>query len=189
MLNMNHIFTMKSNTYLLPFWIMDLIQKHGLRQSDVLDFTKIQPKLSISDLASVQALQSYGETVIGQRDIVSGSILYEWYSTASEAQRTMLDLQVEPLSKDQSFSNDLRSRFESDPSMARREVPYEVIELEDRALAVVMYPGFFATDRYDQQFQIVRALLRKLYVYEQPTVVNGTPLFRRYLELLSLRKP
>jgi hypothetical protein len=121
---------------------------------------------------------------------VNSSILYEWYLSASEAQKAMLDLQIEPLAKDQSFSDSLRSRFlESDPSMARREVPYEVIELEDRALAVVMYPGFFAADRYDQQFQIVRALLRKLYVYEQPTVVNGTPLFRRYLELLSLRKP
>jgi len=189
MLN-NRYSTMKSNTYLLPFWVMDMIQKHGMRQADVLDFAKLQPKFSFSDLASVQALQSYGEQALGERDIVNSSILYEWYLSASEAQKAMLDLQIEPLAKDQSFSDSLRSRFlESDPSMARREVPYEVIELEDRALAVVMYPGFFAADRYDQQFQIVRALLRKLYVYEQPTVVNGTPLFRRYLELLSLRKP
>lgn len=189
MLNMNHIFTIKSNMILLPYWVMDLVKKHRLKEADVLNFAKVQPILSMSDLASVQALQSFGEAVVGTRDIISSSILYEWFSSASEAQKIMLDSSIEPLSKSQSFQDELRPRFELDPSMAQREVPFEVIALEDRALAVVMYPGFFAPERYDQQFQIVRALLRQLYVYEQPTVVAETSLFRRYLELLSLRKP
>jgi hypothetical protein len=189
MLNLNHIFTIKSNLILLPYWVMDLIKKHRLREADVLNYAKVQPVLSMSDLASVQALQSFGEEVIGARDIITGSILYEWFSSASEAQKGPLDSTIEPLAKDSSFIASLRSRFELDPSMAQREVPFEVIALEDRALAVVMYPGFFAADRYDQQFQIVRALAKQLYVYEQPTVVAETPLFRRYLELLSLRKP
>lgn len=190
MLNMNHIFTIKSNMILLPYWVMNLIKKHQLKEADVLNFAKLQPILSMSDLASVQALQSFGESVVGVRGIINGSILYEWFSSASsEAQKLMLDSSIEPLAKDQSFQSGLRSRFELDPSMAQREVPFEVIALEDRALAVVMYPGFFASERYDQQFQIVRALLRQLYVYEQPTVVTETSLFRRYLELLSLRKP
>lgn len=190
MLNTNHIFTIKGNMMLLPYWVMSLVKKHNLRQEDVLNFAKLKPILSISDLASVNALQTYGESVIGARDIINSSILYEWFSSASDdAQKSTLDNSVEPLSKDQSFIASLRPRFELDPTMAQREVPYEVIALEDRALAVVMYPGFFAADRYDQQFQIVRALLKLLYVYEQPTVVAATPLCRRYLELLSLRKP
>jgi len=187
--NLEHIFPMRNNIYILPYWVMDVLKRNGLKHIDVLNFAKLRPILSMNDLASIQACQSFGEDLTGMRDGISGSIVYEWYSSADDALKDSLRRQIEPLAADQALRDTVKERLNLGDYDRPRDSLFEVLALEDKAVGIVVYPGVFSGNTFDRQFDIVRALLRLLYVYEQPTDVTGTSLFRRYLDLLSSRKP
>jgi len=189
MLNLEHLFPMRNNIYLIPHWILSVLRRNGLNNIDVLNYSKLQRILSMNDLASIQVLQSFGEDLLGTRDVVSSSILYEWYSSADNALKESLRKEIEPLAADPILRDTVKERLGDDEARRQDQPVFEVLPLEDKALMVVLYPGIFTGMNYDRHFEIVQALLRQLYVYEQQPDVAGTPLFRRYLDLLSLRKP
>lgn len=187
--NLEHIFPMRNNIYILPYWVMMVLNRNGLKQIDILNLERVRPYLSMEDLASVQACQSLAESLLGATDVVSASIVYEWYSTADEALKDTLRREIEPLAALQATRDTVKERLQKEEYTPTRPALFEVLALEDKAIGIVLYPGIFDGIMYDRQFDITRALLRLLYVYEQPTDVAGTSLFRRYLDLLSSRKP
>jgi hypothetical protein len=187
--NLEHIFPMRNSIYLIPYWVMAVLKRNGLKHIDILNFTKIRPILSMEDLASIEACQSLAEDLLGTGDVVSASIVYEWYSSSDQELKDTLRREIEPLAKSPTLRDTVKERLQLEEYAPAREALFEVLPLEDKAVGIVLYPGIFSGIMYDRQFEITRALLRLLYVYEQPTDVAGHPLFRRYLDLLSSRKP
>ena len=173
--------------YLIPHWVKESLVRHGLKIGDVLNFAKIRPLLSMNDLLSIEALQSFGQDVTGMRRDFGNSILYEWLCTAaSDKDKEYIKDQIEPLSQDPFQRDTVKQRLFSEAPASADGQAYEVLPLEDIGLGVVIYPGFFTGSRGNElHLPVLRDILKQLYVYEEHSTVAATPLTLRYLELLS----
>lgn len=186
-MSLRHLFPMHSNILLVPHWVVDSLHRHDLSIDDVLDLPKIKTILSMNDLLSLAAIQSFGEMVLGSRDIVAGatSVFCEWKTSCAGSKETedFLERNIYPFENDAVTRESVKSRlFTTMPMSAKAEATIEVKPIQDIALAVVVYPGLFTEQTSPTlRLDLHRALLRQLYVYEEQSVVNATPLFRSYL--------
>lgn len=184
-------FPMHANMLLLPPWVVASLKRHDLTVSDVLDFPKIRTILSMNDLISVLALQSFGDMVVGSRDIIAGpgSVICEWMNSCggSEGDKAYLEKNIVPFQYDQISKEAVKTRlFSKDSSEPVSDKPYEVHALGDIGLGVVIYPGYFHDLlAMDLRRNLLRDMLRQLYAYEEQTVVASQPIFRSYLGHLS----
>lgn len=175
---------MRHCVYVIPSWIADTLKRHNLQLVDLLNFGKVKPILSMNDLLSVEAAQSFFETVTGVRE--SQSILYEWHCTANDVDKVYIKTQVEPLSKDQFQRDTVQARLFTVTEGPGDTNPFEVVPLADLAIGVVIKPGAFAgAVGSEQHLSVIRAVLKQLYVYEKHGSVAASPLYLRYLELLA----
>lgn len=178
---------MHSNIYLVPSWIYETLSRHQLRLVDLLSINKVRTILSMNDLLELNALQSCANHVFGTRDIGGHSFLYEWSSTAlTEEDKRYVNSKLSPLASDPLPLTSIKERLfsEAEPSGDRRA--FQVLPLEDRALAVVLQPGYFSDTRVrSQRFAVTREVLKQLYVYEKHTTVTALPLTLSYLGHLS----
>ncbi len=174
---------MHNSVYVIPSWIADALKRHGLQIADILNFSKIKPILSMNDLLSVEAAQSFFQQVTGVRE--SQSIIYEWFTTADDKDKVYIEKQLEPLSKDKFQRDTVNDRLFSENNFSGN-TPYEVVPLADLAIGVIVYPGAFAASKaHDHHLNVLRAILKQLYVYEKHGPVSESPLNLRYLELLA----
>lgn len=170
--------------YVIPNWIAATLKRHQMQLSDLLVFNKIKSILSMNDLLSIEAAQSYFKEVIGIKE--NQSILYEWYSTANDVDKVYINTQIEPLSKDKFQRDTVHSLLFTETNNLSGQPPFEVVPLADLAIGVVISPGAFAgTKANDHHLSVIRDILKQLYVYEKRTPVTASGLYLRYLELLS----
>lgn len=187
--------SMVHNVYLVPHWIVEALHRNDLSVGDLLDFPKIKPILSMNDLLSVVALQSFGEMVVGSRDIVAGasSVFCEWMTSCagSKEMTEWIDRNLCPFEHDVVTRASVQTRLLTKPELpAKGDKAFEVLPLQDKALAVVLYPGFFhESTGADLQFNLISTVLKQLYVYESQAVVNDSAIFRRYLGHLLRQRP
>lgn len=178
---------MHSNIYLVPSWIHETLARHQLKLVDLLSIHKVRAILSMNDLLELNALQSCAHHVFGTRDIGGSTILYEWSSTAlTEEDKRYVNSNLSPLASDPFHLSSIRERLFSETPVSEGERAFQVLPLEDRALAVVLYPGFFSDTRVrNQRFAVTREVLKQLYVYEKHSTVAALPLNLSYLGYLS----
>lgn len=194
----------------IPHWVAEALQRHGLKLSDILNYDKVRPCLSQSDMAGLMAFQREDATLI-----YSGSFtgrqsafpvgqeldqLWSYYTDTWPANEP--GNRIEPLRRNRpsedydktrnlsymsSFSEDNRARlYGPDTRSERYDHAFDVVQLESNVAGVVIYPGFFDV-RPDPvlQKQLVDALLKVFYAHAAFEEVAPTPLFKRRLELLS----
>ncbi len=180
---------MSSNIYLVPYWIYESLKRHKIPLTDLTNIGKIRRVLSMNDLLGLEKLQGERETVFGCQ-AGSGTFQYEWSQTAkSQEDLDFIHHQLFPLLKTPLQEEEVKERLFSDSYVIENKKPYEVLALEDRALAIVLYPGSFkGVTGQSTQLDLIRSTLKQLYVYEKHTSVAKLPLTRRYLELLSVQK-
>lgn len=182
------IFSMKSNVLLIPHWAVKTIRRNGLKLEQLLDFNQVRQVFSPDDLIGIAALgkDSFGKRVSGDREGFSDSIIFPWSMSAKTPEDKTLLRTIEASCVDQHYTEAVEEAFFK-PESYRHDVTnaYEVVPMGTKALAVVVYPGAFARHTAAQQLDIVRAVLRQLYVYEQHNVVTALPMTKRYLELLQ----
>ena len=175
---------MANCVYVIPSWIASALKRNKLDLSDLLVFSKIKSILSMNDLLSIEAAQSYWEEVIGIKN--RQSILYEWICTANDVDKVFINTQIEPLSKDKFQRDTVRSLLFTETNNLGMQAPFEVVPLADLAIGVVISPGAFAgTKAKGHHLSVLRDILKQLYVYERRTPVTASELYLRYLELLS----
>ena len=66
-----HIFPMHSNVIVIPHWIAENLHRYEVPLSESLNFKKIHSILSMNDLLSIVAAQSFGEMICGSKDKIS----------------------------------------------------------------------------------------------------------------------
>ncbi len=174
-----------NSIYIIPHWVVGALKRHGLATADILNYSKLKPILSMNDLLSIEAAQSFYEHILGVRE--SQSILYEWISTANDQDKVLIETQLGPLSKDKFQQDTVFDRLFTDIESLGDATPFEVVPLSNLAIGVIVYPGHFtAAKARDHHLAVCRAILKQLYVYEKHASVAASPLTLRYLELLSL---
>jgi hypothetical protein len=196
-----------SSVILIPYWVADTVQRQGMPLSDVLDYEKIRPALSMHDMATFLAMQNEQGSLLyagaGDCEVylnavtdlvavwchytaawVSDGVIAPFTKTPSAAcQQTIM------YSGDASVREDVTSRlYGSAVKLARYERAFEVVNLAPKMVGVIVYPGFFDNKAIDLRLQheLISALLQVFYVQgAQYHEIASTSLYTRHLELLS----
>lgn len=181
-------YRMSMDVMLVPGWIAKEVKRHGLNTADLLNFQRIQPIIPMNDLAAFVALQEFGEQVFGAKEVVSGihGIQAEWHSTAGTAVNKEKLVTLEQLAQSEFTKASVYSRIFSEDVPQETTVAYELVPIGDKAVGVIVYPGFFTvTKKHNYHFEVTREVLKQLHVYEDATLVAGWPITRSYLTQLS----
>ena len=181
---------MHSNVIVIPHWIAENLHRYEVPLSESLNFKKIHSILSMNDLLSIVAAQSFGEMICGSKGVFANanSVICEWMiSCTDEADKAFLNRNIAPFENDQITRDSVAVRlFSEDLQSGQDSKAYEIFPIQDYGLAVVVYPGFFkqTTDK-QLHVSVIRDILKQLYVYEEQSVVASQPIFRKYLEHLA----
>ena len=180
----------RKHIVLIPHWVQETIKRNGLTLSDVLNFEKIKPLLSVQDLVGLLTLQDFTKPVFGV-DYINSNLWNIWSDSISKDNQNLKKFftdSVTQLSHDQSFHKEVNDRlFCEDARTDFHKEPFDTYDLPmTDVVAVVIYPGFFVGNaNASLQQSLIEAILKVLYVYEPSHEVAKTPLFKRFLELLS----
>lgn len=180
----------KKQIVLIPFWIQEIMKRNNMPLAECLEFPKVKPVMALNDLVEFSALQEHMDFVLGTK--FAGTHLYwVWASSIPNGNADSELMQAlnsaSTLSKDESFQKELKSRlFDTAAKSSHYKEPFITYDLSPTVVGVVIYPGFFDRENNTAlQKPLVEAILKVLYVYEPSHEVAKTPLFKRYLELLS----
>lgn len=187
--------SIKKNIVLIPYWVEDTLKRNRLPLRACLNFNELKSVMALGDLVSFTALQRYVTLCTGMKDASLGSLFMLWLESIPQDNREMVEFltnQVGKLENDPSFATALEARlFISEAKSERYPTPFITYDLTREVAGVVIYPGFFGPHEPNLtglQQELVVALLKLLYVYHAYSEVARTPLFRRYLELLSRKQ-
>lgn len=180
----------KKRIVFIPYWVQDVLSRNKMQLADCLDVAKIKPVLALNDLLCFAALQRFSDRLFG-RPVTNDELYWIWASSAegNPEARNFLHSKVSTMSIDESYTTEVQSRlFDVDAHTAQYENPFITYDLTPEVVGVVIYPGYFTSNSNSElQKSFVSAILKVLYVYEPSHEVAKTPLFKRYLELLSTK--
>lgn len=181
--------SVKKQIILIPFWVQEILQRNQLPLATCLDLEKLKPLMSLNDLVSFATLQGYSKQVTGVESM--NDLVWVWSRNIMATNTTMNDFlwkTIVTLEKDQSFRQEVESRlFDADAKQDQHKDAFITYDIASDVMGVVIFPGFFVGDGVSEfQKPVVQAILKLLYVYESTHEVAKTPLFKRYLELLTV---
>lgn len=183
---------MKKHIILIPYWVQESLQRQQLPLATCLDFEALKPIMSLNDLVTFSTLQHHVETCTGKDTAVGDSLFFHWIRNIPESHRDSVDYltkTVSTLETDPSFHAEVKARlFDPAGKLDRYPQPFIIYDLTPEVAGVVIYPGFFGKADEALQLSLIEAILKTLYVYDTYNEVSKTPLFRRYLELLSKKQ-
>jgi hypothetical protein len=185
------LFKMHDSIILVPHWIEEELRRQGVGIQTLINFPEMKRIFSMNDLIGLLALQNFGESVFGAKEIVRGpgGVVCDWLTSAQEmADKEHIEKTLTPLVDDPSQAEELHKRlFRRDESLLSSNLPpYRVLPIEDTHLVVVIQPNAFIPQFFAQNSAaLVRDTLKQLYVYEDATLVAGTGLMLKHLTNLS----
>jgi hypothetical protein len=180
----------KKTVVLIPFWIQETMKRNGLQLADCLKFEVVKPITSLNDLVLFYALQQRDTHLVGKDTYLNNGLYGAWANSIPADNKELLSFftdSVTELCRDASFQAELDARlFCADAAQGQYKEAFDIYDLTPEVVGVVVNPGFFVgTGNTELQQSLVEAILKVLYVYEPSHEVAKTPLFKRFLELLS----
>lgn len=185
--------------YLIPHWVISALRLNGLNASDLLQFSKIKSTLSASDLAGISALASdefESKIFKNKNSKIFSNIFYEWSVRATPEDQSYLLDQITAISHTEGVLDLIRDRLFSKTNAqgsvvaklgisSDSEKSYELIDLQDRAIGIVINDqGFSPEKMHSLRSELIRDIIKQLYVYESSTSVASHPAMTLYLESL-----
>jgi hypothetical protein len=159
-----------------------------MSMSDCFQYGKLRPVTNVNDLTSFLTLQQFGKQVLGE-DFLNSVLWRMWSDSVPTDQPELREHlnTVDNMCYDESFKKDVHARLFSEESDNKgQKESFIIYDLTPNVCGVVINPGFFI-EPVDTKLQIalIEAILKVLYVYDAYHVVASSPLFKRYLDLLS----
>lgn len=178
---------------LIPHWIHETLNRHQLPISEALNFNALRRIVSANDMAGYILLNRHAHHVgvvdPKVQDLVDlPSVLYK---TVMAEHMSYLYEVVCPLSDMPQMKEDLQDRlFSPDSRTPQYEDPFNIYDVSPEFVGVVINPGFFTGEAGSDQhvFDLLEAVVKALYVYAPLHEVASTPVFLRYLGLLSKKR-
>lgn len=184
----------KKTAVLIPVWILETLKRNNLPLSACLDLEKIKSILSLNDLATFLSIQDdrYMKLLTGVNEHLSqlSLIWSDGIPKSNPELKTFFWETLSVIAKDAAFHKEITSRlFSEETNSNQYEEPFTIYDLTPEVYGIVIYPGHFITDNnIELQRAVVEAILEVSYVYASFHDVARTPFFKRYLELLSIKK-
>lgn len=178
----------------IPWWIPPVLQRHGLKTEDLLSFERIRPYFSTEDLTSLAALGHCAHLFAGNGvgpDTVSWDA--RWCASACDARTKQAIADIAALAAAQATQDETLRRLTVDPSMVAQrdtgiytapEPTFQVSLMGDVGIAVVLKQGFTLAEHAKNQFNLLRCMVKQLYVYEDYHALVSRPVGCAYIESL-----
>lgn len=168
------------NLFLVPFWIVNILERNGLPLSTVKDLVKLREVASAEDLVLTLMLNQDPTNIFGVNAPTGGPALH-WCSTPEAFAIYSQLVDLEPL-HEKGLEERLYSEQTLDPRYPKE---FDIRDPENDMFLVIIYPGHFGgADATRHQTKLVRAYLELWYGYSNFDSVARDPLFRQYLSRL-----
>jgi hypothetical protein len=165
----------------IPWWISAVLVRNNLKSEDLLSFERIRPFFSTEDLASLVATSFVARYFVCNGIGSDITQFYDrWQASASDARTKQAIADIAALA----FSNEVQdetlrrlvTETPSKPSTMPSTGPsatYEVALMGDVGVAVYLKQGFTLAQHNANSFDLLRSMVKKLYVYEDyPQLVS-----------------
>lgn len=177
---------------LIPHWIHESLRRRQLPVSEVLNFAALRRIVSVDDMVAFLLLQRVSDRVgVSEPNRGLVSLQNAWGTTVTNEHSDYLYNTVYPLTEMKQFQGDLVERlFSADARNAQYENAFNIYDLSSKYLGVVINPGFYTGEdgTTQHQFELLEELVKALYVSAPFHEVAQTPVFLRYLGLLSKKR-
>ena len=177
----------------IPWWIPPVLSRNNLKTEDLLYFERIQPFFSTEDLTSLVALGLQANLFAGN-GVVGDTTLFcdRWLASVSDARSKQAIQDIAILAASQEVQDETLRRLAVDLSAVtgspRGEVgpsdTFEVSLMGDVGIAVLIKQGFTLLDHAKNSFNLLRCMVKKLYVYEDYHTLVSRPVGQAYIESL-----
>ncbi len=176
---------------LIPQWVHRTLRRNGLKTEDLLQFERIRPLFSSDDLLGLMSLGASSQVFTGvdvRADVLGWAA--HWIGTnanLSEAsKKSILDLDS-LAGLEQRKEDTLQRLFTEQPPRYEERVneTFAVDLLGDRHVAVTLFSGHALAEHASKQVELIRCLVKKLYVYEEYHRVISRDVGKAYIESLS----
>jgi hypothetical protein len=175
---------------LIPYWVHETLTRRKLPLSECLNFDAIKPLSSVNDLVCFLSMQRYFTELTGiQSD--DWSLFFQWMKTARGDNKTFFEQTILPLERATDIEAEIETRlFSAESRLPHHEEPFYIYDITREVAGVVVNPGFFTQETGTEGYRaaLIVAILKVLYAYNAYHEVSTTPLFKRYLELLSAKQ-
>ena len=174
---------------IVPSWIQRVLQREHCSVKEVLSYKKLTELMSSADIRAFLLLQSHAilkDYHIGEND--ASALLEAWTTSGGAEDCKQLASLVNP-SVEQSLDKDKLSALIAgecrDNSNAKE---HGIFPGDSKTLLLVLKAGYFGSEDYEtQDANIVENILRVLYGEFVQEEVAQTPIFKRYVTILSKR--
>ena len=199
-MDMKLIFPMTGRLYLIPYWVASVIRRKGLKMEDLLDFEKARSVLSENQIVSLMCAHRLGNELLPTRPHKHDNPFHAWWFTdkASKESNTAVGTLESKMALEPEAFDELKARLYSEDTSNQTDVAiskddpacgFEVVPLRDQAIGVILYNTIRkAGDVQETEYQLLREIVKLLYVYEQPTKVAESFVYGLYLRTLLHRK-
>lgn len=171
----------EKNVFLVPYWIVNTIERNRLTLNSILDLEKLTSITSAEDLALTSLLNERSDRIFGTSSY-SPSLYSNWYKDSVSWNK--FNTQIKPL--EQIVQSDLETRlFNLTSYNEKYPIPFEIKDIDANTFLVIIYPGYFGGPDYQKhQFNITKELLKLFYVYEGYDDMARRQVFEYYLNQL-----
>lgn len=174
---------------LVPFWVEQSLSKAKIPLQTILDYNKLRDIISLQDVVSLYNFQDLQLKVTERLNL--GSLFSSWSSTAQGAYKQELDSVLVPLSsnKEQYIDGFIQRLTPETDQETVEDSPYKIVNLGNSHIGIIIYPRFIEYSLSpDNANDVMRELIRQLYVYNAHTEVSSTGLFEAWVKNLKAVK-
>lgn len=176
----------------IPWWIPPVLVRNNLKTEDLLSFERIRPFFSTDDLTSLAALGNIAYLFAGNgasADTVD--FCSRWLDSTSDANMKNAIMDIAALATSRETQDETLRRLVADPSSAvpalpgsKTPVTFEVALMGDVGISVKLKQGFTLVEHAKNQFNLLRCMVKQLYVYEDYHALVSRPVGLAYIESL-----
>ena len=170
---------------LVPYFIENVLKRNRHALADALDYEVLKKFISLDDLRMFLKFQE--SSFSNSFGFISRSVLFNSWVQRSQCARSELDSDYIPLANSEKDNDTIKEMLSLTLGQSQDDTkPYAVIDISREIVAVVVRPGLNEyLEKKEGQLQIVRDILKALYASAEVHEVSSTPLFKKYVELLS----
>jgi hypothetical protein len=177
----------------IPWWISAVLSRNNLKTEDLLSFERIRPFFSTEDLTSLVAMSSLAHFFAGNGigpDTTQWSD--RWLASASDARTKQAIADIAALAYAEQTQAETLRRLAIEPSSVPGFAPpgqspsttFEVALMGDHGVAVHLKQGFTLAEHAQNSFNLLRCMVKKLYVYEDYPRLIARHAGQAYIESL-----
>lgn len=184
----------------IPWWILPTLGRNNLKKEDLLSFETVCKHFSTEDITSLVALSHLTKYFVKGGVECDITHWYDrWASKGADARTQAALNDIINMANDAKFQDDLLLRLCSsnaslplaskapDALYSTKEESSESFEVSlmgDFGVAVVIKPGFNLIQHLKNSDNLIRGMIKQLYVYEDYQLLMARQIGRSYVESL-----